>query len=71
MVAGNFMNTKGAIEPLTPLLTVRFEFDEGAEYEFEVPETFNTILYQLTQNSSESFARTRLWNHALALDDSS
>ncbi len=47
VVAGNFMNTKGPIEPLTPLLTVRFEFEEGAEYEFEVPETFNTLLYQL------------------------
>ncbi len=47
VVAGEFMNIKGPIEPLTPLLTVRFEFDEGAEYEFEVPESFNTLLYQL------------------------
>jgi quercetin 2,3-dioxygenase len=47
IISGEFLGTKGAIQHVSPLTVLRFDFKENGEIKFNIPATFNLLIYIL------------------------
>lgn len=47
LIAGEFMNKKGNIKTYSPLLTLRFDFEEGGKMTVPFPKSYNAFIYLL------------------------
>ncbi len=45
LVAGNYENTEGPIQTLSPMLVMRMHFKKGGKYSFNIPQSFNALVY--------------------------